>query len=47
MKITQLRVTISLLAANVFRSDDMQPRDWYARDRISSLVDYLARIQEK
>lgn len=32
---------------NVFRSDDMQPRDWYARDRISSLVDYLARIQEK
>lgn len=32
---------------NVFRSDDMQPRDWYARDRISSLVDYLSRIQEK
>lgn len=32
---------------NVFRSDDLQPRDWYARDRISSLVDYLARIQEK
>lgn len=32
---------------NVFRSDDQHPHDWYARDRISSLVDYLARIQEK
>lgn len=32
---------------NVFRSDDQHPQDWYARDRISSLVDYLARIQEK
>lgn len=35
---------------NVFQSDDETRRsDWccYGRDRMSSLVDYLARIQEK
>lgn len=31
----------------VYRSEDTQPRDLHARNRISSLVDYLARIQGK
>ena len=32
---------------HVYRSEDTQPRDLHARNRISSLVDYLARIQGK
>lgn len=32
---------------HVYRSEDTQPRDLHARIRINSLVDYLARIQEK
>lgn len=32
---------------DVFRSDDQQPQDWFARNRIAALLDYLARIQEK
>lgn len=31
----------------VYRGEDMQPRDLHARNRIASLVDYLARLQEK
>lgn len=31
---------------HVYRSEDTQPRDLHARNRISALVDYLARIQE-
>ena len=31
----------------VYRSEDTQPRDLHARNRISALVDYLARIQGK
>lgn len=29
----------------VFRADDTQPHDLYARSRIASLLDYLARMQ--
>jgi mono/diheme cytochrome c family protein len=32
---------------HVYRSEDTQPRDLHARNRISALVDYLARIQGK
>jgi mono/diheme cytochrome c family protein len=32
---------------DVYRSDDQHPQDWFARNRISSLVDYISRIQEK
>lgn len=32
---------------DVFRGEDTQPRDLHARNRIASLVDYLARMQEK
>ena len=32
---------------HVYRSEDTQPRDLHARNRISSLVDYLSRIQVK
>ena len=32
---------------HVYRSEDTQPRDLHARNRISSLVDYLSRIQGK
>lgn len=31
----------------VYRAEDTQPQDLNARNRISSLLDYLARIQEK
>ena len=31
----------------IYRSEDTQPRDLHARIRITSLIDYLARIQEK
>lgn len=31
----------------IFRAEDTQPADLHARNRISSLLDYLARIQEK
>lgn len=32
---------------HVYRAEDTQPQDLHARVRISSLIDYLARIQEK
>lgn len=32
---------------DVFRADDQQPQDWFARNRMAALLDYLARIQEK
>ena len=32
---------------DVFRGEDTQPRDLHARNRIASLVDYLARMQAK
>jgi mono/diheme cytochrome c family protein len=32
---------------DVYRSDDQHPQDWFARNRIASLIDYLSRIQEK
>ena len=32
---------------HVYRAEDTQPRDLHARNRIASLLDYLARIQEK
>lgn len=32
---------------NVYRSEDTQPRDLHARNRINALIDYLARMQEK
>ena len=32
---------------HVYRSEDTQPRDLHARNRINALVDYLARIQGK
>lgn len=32
---------------SVYRAEDTQPRDLHARNRIASLVDYLARMQEK
>ena len=32
---------------HVYRSEDTQPRDLHARNRISALVDYLARLQGK
>lgn len=32
---------------HIYRGEDTQPRDLHARNRIASLVDYLARIQEK
>ena len=31
----------------VYRAEDTQPADLHARNRIASLLDYLARIQEK
>lgn len=31
----------------IYRAEDTQPADLHARNRISSLLDYLARIQEK
>lgn len=31
----------------IYRSEDTQPADLHARNRITSLLDYLARIQEK
>ena len=30
----------------IYRAEDTQPADLYARNRIHSLLDYLARIQE-
>lgn len=32
---------------DVFRGEDTQPSDLHARNRIASLVDYLARMQAK
>lgn len=32
---------------DVFRGEDTQPRDLHARNRIASLLDYIARMQEK
>jgi mono/diheme cytochrome c family protein len=32
---------------NVYQSEDTRPHGWYVRNRIASLLDYLARIQEK
>lgn len=32
---------------DIYRSEDTHPRDLHARIRISSLLDYLVRIQEK
>lgn len=32
---------------DIYRSEDTHPRDLHARIRISSLLDYLARLQEK
>jgi mono/diheme cytochrome c family protein len=32
---------------DVYLTDDQRPREWFARNRIASLIDYLARIQEK
>ena len=31
----------------IYRAEDTQPADLHARNRIGSLLDYLARIQEK
>jgi mono/diheme cytochrome c family protein len=31
----------------VYRAEDTQPADLHARNRITSLLDYMARIQEK
>ncbi|MDD2879296.1 MAG: cytochrome c [Rhodoferax sp.] len=31
----------------IYRAEDTQPSDLHARNRITSLLDYLARIQEK
>ena len=31
----------------IYRSEDTQPQDLHARNRIASLLDYLARIQQK
>ncbi len=31
----------------IYRAEDTQPADLHARNRITSLLDYLARIQEK
>jgi mono/diheme cytochrome c family protein len=31
----------------IYRSEDTQPHDLHARNRIASLLDYLARIQQK
>lgn len=32
---------------NIYRSEDTQPQELHARNRIAALLDYLARIQEK